>query len=450
MSAEVRRILEGLIGSMFPPSTSLVGLSRRRPMIIATIPLLVLASAAGLWLCTDMLADRELSIGRALAEGRLDEASKAVERWLRSSPKSAEAHYLKARIAWAQDDLNTVDQELVLARELGYDWAPVARLRGLLLARVNQPTEAEPLLRQAFDGSHNIDPEVANALTRLYLGTFRLGEAAVILDRWSRELPGDARPYLLQTEIDSRTKAAHEVIIGRYRAALKRDPSLDRARRGLAEELRISHLNAEAAAEYALYLARKPSDPVGYRGAGLNALEMGEIAAAVDLLDKSLALAPDDPVALAVRGEIEQRQRRFETAIEYFDRALKADPFCYAFRYQRMLAIASSGKKAEAEAERQTIERLKNDQTRFDQLSRDLVRKPLDPELRAEAACWLMDHGREDEAVEWADLVLRSDPSHPAMNRLLADYYRKNGRLGLANLHEVHAAQRTSPTNSTR
>ena len=163
------------------------------------------------------------------------------------------------------------------ARELGYDWAPLARLRGLLLARANQPSEAEPLLRQAFDGSHKADPEVANALARLYLGTFRLGEAAAILDRWSREVPGDARPYLLQTEIDSRTKAAHEVIIARYRAALERDPSLDQARLGLAEELRVSHLNAEAAAEYAHYLARKPDDPVGYTGAGLNALEMGEL-----------------------------------------------------------------------------------------------------------------------------------------------------------------------------
>ena len=81
-------------------------------MIIAAIPLLVVASAAGLWLCRDMFVDRELPIVHALAEGRLDEASKAVEHWLSSSPNSAEAHYFKARIAWAQNDLSTVDQEL--------------------------------------------------------------------------------------------------------------------------------------------------------------------------------------------------------------------------------------------------------------------------------------------------------------------------------------------------
>ncbi len=446
MSAEVRTILEGPIGSMSPPSTSRVGSSRRRPMIIAVIPLLVVASVAGLWLCREMFVDREQPIVRALAEGRLDEASSALNRWLSSSPESAEAHFFKARIAWARDDLPTVEQELVRAQELRYDRAPLARLRGLFLARANQPTEAEPLLRQAFDVSQTADPEVADALARLYLGSFRLGEAAGILDRWSRQVPGDARPYLLQTEIDSRLKASHEVIIARYRAALERDPSLDRARLGLAEELRICHLNSEAAVEYAHYLAHKPGDPVGYTGAGLNALEMGEVAEAAHLLDQSLALVPHDPMPLAARGEIEQQQGRFEAAIQYFDRALKANPFHLASRYQRMLALARTGKNAEAETERQTIERLKADQTHFDQLSHELVRKPLDPLLRGEAARWLMDHGREDEAVEWANLILQSDPSHPETNRLLADYYRKKGRLGLANLHEVHAARHTSPT----
>ncbi len=49
-----------------------------------------------------------------------------------------------------------------------------------------------------------------------------------------------------------------------------------------------------------------------------------------------------------------------------------------------------------------------------------------------------MEHGHEDEAIEWANLVLCLDPAHPAMNRLLADYYRKRSQFGLANLHEAH------------
>ena len=100
-----------------------------------------------------------------------------------------------------------------------------------------------------------------------------------------------------------------------------------------------------------------------------------------------------------------------------------------------------------AEHERRTVERLQKEQEQFVQISRDLRTKPLDPGLRAQAACWLMEHGHEDEALEWANLVLRSDHSHPTVNRILADYYRKKGQPGLANLHETRAG---SPSDHAR
>jgi tetratricopeptide (TPR) repeat protein len=425
-----------------PTSTPAVRSRRPWPWIIAGTLLLAVVAAAGGWhLRGKYHHDRELQIAQALAEGRLDQASESVERWLMSSPDSASAHYFKARVAWEQNDLSTVDEELVRARILGYDWTPLARLRGLLLARANQASEAEPLLRDAFYDARELDGEVAEALARLYLRTFRLTEAAAVLDRWSRELPGDARPYLLLTEIDLRTEVASDIIITRYRAALERDPTLDQARLRLAEELRKNHQTAEAASEYALYLTRKPEDPVGYLGAGQNAVEMGDFAEAAHLLDQSLRLAPNDPIALAARGALERRRGNLEPALQYFDQAVKSDPFDHNNRYQRMLILASLGRKVAAESERQIVEQLKDDQERFDEIGRRLVRKPLDPELRGEAAIWLMKHGREDEAVEWANLVLRADPSHPAMNHLLADYYRKRGQVGLSNLHDASAAQ---------
>ena len=56
-------------------------------------------------------------------------------------------------------------------------------------------------------------------------------------------------------------------------------------------------------------------------------------------------------------------------------------------------------------------------------------------------------------AYELADAafsdVLAADPSHPAMNRLLADYYRKTGQLGLANHHEALASPAAPGTVTT-
>jgi tetratricopeptide (TPR) repeat protein len=409
-----------------------------------TIVALILAvgsiTLAGLWLYGGHFGRREeRAVRRALNSGRLDDASRLVQHWLRTSPHSAEAHFLKARIAWSQKDLPTVDAELTSAAKLGYEWHGVARLRGLLLARTNQSSQAEPLLRRVLDDSSRFDAEVAEAICQLYLGSFRLNEAAAVLNRWMREAPRDARPYLLQTEVDTRSDAKPELIIARYRDALARDPDLDQARLGLAQQLGHNYRFAEAAIEYSLYLARQPTDPIGYLGAGQNAVELGQYAEATQLLDQALSLMPQDSEVLAARAEVELRTNNSEAALRYFDRAVKSDPFDYRNRYQRMLVLARLGRTAEASSERTILNHLADDQKRFGKISRDLRRNPLDAQLRSEAARWLMDHGHEDEAVEWANLVLKSDPSQPAMNRLLADYYRKKGQVGLANFHEAHA-----------
>jgi tetratricopeptide (TPR) repeat protein len=384
--------------------------------------------------------DRDAATARrALADGRLDRAFEALERWLKSSPRSGEAHYLKAQIAWARQDLGTVHQELERAGTLGYPPGLMARLTGLLLARTHQATRAEPLLRRAFDEARGPEPEVAEALARIYLGSFRLTDARAVLDRWIREAPGDARPYLLRTEVQMRTSEEADAVIASYLEALSRDPGLDQARLGLAEMLRSEYRNAEAAEEYLRYLARKPDDPMGYLGAGRNAMQLGDLAEAARRLDRGLALAPRDPELLGARAAVEANARRFSSALDYIDLAVRADPFDRANHFQRMVILTKLGKRAEAEAERQAVEDLRKDRAEFDRISRALVTAPLDPELRAAAARWLMTHGHEQEAIEWANLVLAGDPSHPAMNRLLAEYYRKKGEIGLANRHEALA-----------
>ena len=71
-------------------------LPRWRRTIIAAVLVLVSMTAAGLWVRGVGLSGRDAQIvRRAFAAGRLDEASGALERWLRSSPDSAEAHYLR-------------------------------------------------------------------------------------------------------------------------------------------------------------------------------------------------------------------------------------------------------------------------------------------------------------------------------------------------------------------
>jgi hypothetical protein len=129
------RALRGSIGSMSPVSVSAMRSTRRRQTTVLVILTTVAVSSVAVWLLGTVAATWDArDTRRAVADGRLDDAARAVERWLLSSPSSAEAHFYKARIAWAQNDFATTDVELARARALGYAWQPSNRLLGLLLA----------------------------------------------------------------------------------------------------------------------------------------------------------------------------------------------------------------------------------------------------------------------------------------------------------------------------
>ncbi len=419
--------------------------------LLVAVPALAALTGIILWLPAELAARQDARTARrCLDEGRLDEAASVLDRWERIQPRAAELHFLRARLAWARNELSSVQKELASARALGCPATATAELRGLLLARTHQTAEAEPLLQQAIDHPGRVNPDVAEALAHIYLGEFRLNRAAGVLERWMRDWPDDARPFFLQTEIDTRNRASDDVILAHLQAALERDPTLDQARLRLAEMLRSLHRNREAAVEYASFQSRRPTDPQGYLGAGQNALDLADLAEAVRCLDRALELSPHDPVILGARAAAAIRQGRDDAARGYLDRAVKADPYDYSNRYQRMLLLNREGKKTEADAERLTLEQIRRDQAEFADLGRQLERDPLNPRLRRQAATWLMTHGHEEEAIDWAKLVLQADPADPAMNRLLADYYQRTGNLGLANLHQLHATPSADRSRSDR
>jgi hypothetical protein len=75
--------------------------------------------------------------GEAILKSPVERAQPAVaiEHWLKTEPRSAEAHYLRARLAWGRSDFRSALEELTQARALGYQPQAMAGLRGLLMAR---------------------------------------------------------------------------------------------------------------------------------------------------------------------------------------------------------------------------------------------------------------------------------------------------------------------------
>ncbi len=215
-----------------------------------------------------------------------------------------------------------------------------------------------------------------------------------------RESPDDGRPYLLLTEVGTRTGDNAQAVLAYYREALRRDSSLAPAHFGLADLLRSLHRYAQAADEYDCYLALRPNDPMGNLGAGLNAVAKGESERATEWLGHALQLAPTDPAIHSALAEQEIADSRPDRALDYCNRSVQADPFDPQVRYRRMLVLNRLGRSDEARKEGQSIEHLRAERAEFDRISEALVRSPTDPELRARAATWLILHGREFEAID--------------------------------------------------
>jgi hypothetical protein len=49
-------------------------------------------------------------------------------------------------------------------------------------------------------------------------------------------------------------------------------------------------------------------------------------------------------------------------------------------------------------------------------------------------------HGKEPEGVRWAETILRDEPGQPAACSLLADYFDRTGKAGLANYYREQSA----------
>ena len=234
----------------------------------------------------------------SFATRRYESAKEPLRRWLEIAPNSAEAHYYEAWKALAENQPREAVQAVDRARALGFDTERLDCLAAIYHARADRFSEAEPVLERAF--LEQIEPEemVAKELARIYLSTYRLDRAAKAVERWRALAPDDPQPCLWSNEIASRTDADGSILIQNYRSALERDPNLDQARLGLAQQLSKDRRFDEAEQEFLNYLKRKPKDTAALLGLGKNAFQQGNIEKASQLFEigaRSQPARPRDP-----------------------------------------------------------------------------------------------------------------------------------------------------------
>ncbi len=407
---------------------------------------LALLAAIGLaaWQWPSIRASREAR--RALAEGRYREAWEIADRWVGERPRSAEAHYLRAKAALALGRNRYVSDGIKRARALGYPEAPLDVLGALIDAQYGRMPRALPVLERAFAGPHDRDPMLDEALARIYLETYDFPHAGAVLERWAADAPEDPRPPLWHATVHRRLDAEPAVIIADYREVLRRSPGHPEALLGLAGQLERARRGPEAADAYAAYLAIRPDDPAGHIGAGRVAGDLGDDPGALRHLDRALALDPEDRAAHLERGKRELRRGQPASALPHLDRAVQLGPFDPVAHYQRSLALKQLGRTAEALIAHRTFTRLQEGRRNLDDLQQDLAASPKDPHLRTRLARWMFDNGYDDEAVLWSRKILADAPGYPETCLLLARYYDRLGQPERARAYrEQMAAGRSRP-----
>jgi len=380
------------------------------------------------------------TVRQLFAARHYGQAREPLRRWLSERPGSAEAHYNTGWLALALDQPNDAIEAIEQAKKLGYDRDVLACLIAIYQARAGNVNEAEPILERAFRQNSEPRLEVARELAKIYLASYRLTEAAAPTARSRLLAPEDPQPYLWSNEIASRGSAEPAILIQNYRAALERNPNLDKARLGLAEQLSKDRRFDDAEQEYRTYLERNPKDGSALVGLGRNSFQRGELDTAEQYFEAALKADPRQPDALKELGQIDLRLGRFRKACERLGRLTEIQPFDYEVRYSYAQALKLGGDDARSRIETEHATRLRKEQDHILQLRTKLLSDPNNSAIRFEVAKWMLENGHDEPGLKWTAEILRAEPRHSPTHRLLADYYQKHGNPGQANYHRLMAS----------
>ncbi|MFC8365207.1 tetratricopeptide repeat protein [Streptomyces griseorubiginosus] len=310
-----------------------------------------------------------------------------------------------------------------------------------------QDRDALPHVLRDFTDACGTDDATAARWARVLLDAGRDGDTEPV-SRWGSELsrtlteggvPAALARLLSRADLDEPTQAHARVVRG---TALRRLGALEEALReydlavGLGEALGCGETPRPPEGGLAApHTPQSPSTPLSdlaraHRGRAYVRGELHDYEAAIDDLDRALALEPDSPSAHSVRGEFHRALRHDDAALRDLDRGIALDPahhFAWASRGALHLtrgdlraARADLDRSLElnpdyvwALVRRARVWRgLGDPDRRLADLDRAVALQPDWPWGRCERGDALRNAGRVEEALHDYDHVLALDPDY--------------------------------------
>jgi tetratricopeptide (TPR) repeat protein len=401
---------------LLSPVRGLGGLLRSRPglAVLAGLCALLLPAwpvARHYWFQSDLREAR-----RAFDLDLLADAGRHIERYLTRCPDDLEGHFLAARI----DRLRTRFPEAHLHLE------ECKRLDGvterfqlellLMRAQGGELMAVEPGLLYCVEQKHSARLLILETLSLSYLKELRYVASLACLDKWLKEEPDSVRALSwrgwvmenLHSKEDSRKD---------FERALELSPKHGMTRLRLINSL-LADKDVRLATQHVDILEKaEPENPgVIYALAQCRALQ-GRSEEARELLDKLLALQPENSPALHRRGRLASDLHEQE---KWFRKALAIDPSFAEARYGLYTCLQQQrNRNAEAAAELKTYEETVNNWEALRKTLDALERSPHNPDLLAKIGDLLM---ARDPTVgqQFLFKALAVAPDHALARQVLA------------------------------
>lgn len=330
----------------------------------------------------------------------------------------------------AENCLNRVQELLDNSTDdaLGLEWA-------LLRAQRGDPDPVLPYLRSLVDADHPATPLILEAAARGYMRVYRYHDAALLLRLWLDRRPDDTFALYHLGVVRERIGPREEAIDA-YRSVLEKKPGHDEARLRLVQLLLEAAQPRDALDTLRPALESRGNDP-GVRLAHARCSHaLGERRQAEETLDGLLASAPDDTLALALRGRLAFEAEQYGRAESHLREAIRLQPGNADAYYTLFQVLSQKGDLEQARIVQRELERVENDLRRLHAISSDeLARSPKDPRLYLEMGTILLRQGDTPNGLSWLRGALQLDPGNPAVHQSLADHYKLVGNEKLAAHH---------------